>query len=170
MDAGRTVILYNNVKGDCAACVAGTGRSNLNCCFTWFESGHSDMALGGAVGNLCNTRVAGCYFQRAAVVVDTNDLGITDIQILVVNVIQCYLLILTARARIRTARGSTLGRGCITSASFDIQWFCIVINAVTVTIQTIDLSIAIQFGRRISVSIVYDCIAVIDNVTICNGF
>ena len=170
MDAGRTVILYNNVKGDCAACVAGTGRSNLNCCFTRFESGHSDMALGGAVGNLCNTRVAGCYFQRAAVVVDTNDLGITDIQILVVDVIQCYLLILTARARIRTARGSTLGRGCITSASFDIQWFCIVINAVTVTIQTIDLSIAIQFGRRISVSIVYDCIAVIDNVTICNGF
>ena len=128
------------------------------------------MALGGAVGNLCNTRVAGCYLQRAAVVVDTYDLGVTDIQILVVDIIQCYLLILAARAGIRTARGSALGRGCITSASFDIQWFCIVINAVTVTIQTIDLSIAIQFGRRISVSIVYDCIAIIDNVTICNGF
>ena len=164
-------ILDHNLKGNGPAGVTRAGGGHLDGRSARFYAGHGDVALGIGVGHLCHAGVAGRDLQRAAVVVDAHNLLFPDVQILVGDAVQRYLFVAAARAGvgIRTGVGASAGR-CTSSGSFHIQRSCIVVDTVTVAVQAVDLSIAVQLGRCIGVSIVDDGIVVVHHLTGGDGF
>ena len=162
LDAGRTTLFNDNVKRDGAAGITRPRGGDLDGRLTCFEAGHGDSALGGAVGHLGNRRIVGGHPQRTAVVVDRNNVGISDVEILVADIVQCDLFVIGGGTGART--GAASGRCRITLAGLDIQRPGIIVDAVAVAVQTVDLSVAVQLGRRIGVDIVDNGVAVIDNI------
>ena len=162
-------ILDHNLKGNGPAGVTRAGGGHLDGRSARFYSGHGDVALGIGIGHLCHAGIAGRNLQRAAVVVDAHDLLFPDVQILVGDAVQRHLFVGAARAGTGAGIGTSAWR-CASSGSFYIQRSCIVVDPIAVAVQTVDLSIAVQLGRRIGVSIVDDGIVVIHHLTGGNGF
>ena len=125
------------------------------------------MALGGGVGHLRHAGVAGGDPQRAAVVVDADNLLFADVQILVGDVVQRDLLGLVGRSG--AAGVDSLGRGGIAAPGLDIQGLSVVVNPVAVAVQAVDLPVAEQVGGGVGVDVVDDGVVVIHDVAVGAG-
>ena len=164
-------ILDHNLKGNGPAGVTRAGGGHFDGRSARFYAGHGDVALGIGIGHLCHAGVAGCNLQRAAVVVDAHDFLFPDVQILVGNAVQGHLFVGAARAGTGAGAGIGTSAGrCVSSGRFYIQRSCVVVDPVALAVQTVDLSIAVQLGRCIGVSIVDDGIVVVHHLTGGNGF
>ena len=161
------VVAHDDVKRDGAALITGAGGGDLDGRPARLDAGHGDVALGGGVGHFRHAGVAGGHPQRAAVVVDADNLLFADVQILVGDVVQRDLLGLVGRAG--AAGVDSLGRGGIAAPGLDIQGLSVVVNPVAVAVQAVDLPVAVQVGGGVVVDVVDDGVVVIHDVAVGAG-